>query len=169
MALVLIETIELGATGVFSVEFASIPQDGTDLLLVGSSRISRTTGFAGNVSIKLNGTTATDFNYMELLGYGSVAGYSGTTSAHSVSGNTAVSTTNTFGSFEIRIPNYTSSVSKSLSSMAVTENNSSGSTNQYYEQLKAGSYTPTSPITSMQLSVGWSWELYSSFSLYKIF
>lgn len=164
----LIETITLGSSAA-SIEFTSIPQDGTDLVLVLSGRITQNASY-WQMEMQFNGDTGSNYAWRSLYGdgSGSVASTNSTTTSIRVGyvqANSASSLANTFNSQQIVIPNYASSAAKSTSSESVTENNST-STRAW---LAAGSWTGTSAITSIKLeSAGFDFMQYSTASLYKI-
>jgi hypothetical protein len=160
----LIETKTL-TTAAAEIGFTSIPQDGTDLLMLCSLRMSRaTTG--GTTNIKLNGSTA-NFSRRRLVGSGSSA------SSQSSSDNVGIlftdggnQTANTFGNHAIYFPNYTGSTNKSFSVDSVDENNATES----YQVLTAGLWSNTAAITSIALydEGASNWVVGSTISLYKI-
>jgi hypothetical protein len=159
----LIESKTLG-TAQASIEFTSIPQDGTDLVLLISARSSQS--FTGdNLYISFNGTT-TDYSRRQLRGNGSSA-----SSASDEPRRFAVypgnsSTSNTFGNATLYIPNYTSNVAKSYSSDSVGENNATLAE----QSIIAGLWNRTDAITSITISDddGGNLVAGSTISLYKI-
>ena len=161
---VLLERIELNASAA-SVTFSNIPQSGyTDLKIVASPRGTVSIGSAG-LNIQFNGLT-TNLSWRRLLGNGSAASSASSTGGARIAeleGSDA--TANTFGNYEVYIPNYTSSNFKSFSSDAVNETNATTE----YMGLYAGLWSATSAITSITLvpSSG-SLAQYSTFSLYGI-
>jgi hypothetical protein len=160
-----IETIEI-TNITSSITFSNIPQGYTDLKLVGSVRSN-----VGN---------AYDFIYFYLNtpGVGAYTqrlvradGSSASSQANIVSyyplqminGNGA--TSNTFGSFEVYIPNYRGSAEKSFSVDIVSETFAAG----IYMDLQAGRWNQTAAITAMTLASGSGPYLpYSTFTLYGI-
>ncbi len=127
---VLLERTELNATAA-SVTFANIPQTGyTDLKIVLSARTDSANVYR-NVFISFNGNTSS-FSSRELYGTGSATG-SGNSSSSPGGGqgvgyvNGTTTTASTFSNNEIYIPNYTSSVAKSMSSDFTVENNATSS------------------------------------------
>ena len=158
---VLLERTELNASAA-SVTFANIPQTGyTDLKIVVSAR----TDFAGNTAnlyLRPNNLT-TNLSQRELYGTGSTA--TSTTDAHlglPVVGASA--TANTFGNYEVYIPNYTSSNNKSFSFDSVTENNATA----VLTMLSAGLWSQTAAITSIVFTADGNLVAGSTFSLYGI-
>jgi hypothetical protein len=145
-----------GSSGVLT--FSTIPSTYTDLVLKYSLRSD--TGGNTEMTIKLNSTVITQRN---LLGNGSTA--SSTTNAYTVV-NATGSTASTYTSGEIYIPNYLSTVAKSLSSDAVEENN--GTTAR--AQLTAGlASTVTSAVTTINLTdLYGNWTTASTAYLYGV-
>jgi hypothetical protein len=159
MTMTLIETKTLG-TAAASIEFTSIPQDGTDLVVKVSSRIDTTTFFA---LISFNGSTA-NFTSRRLHGDGSASSASYTTGRVLwTSGST--DTSNTFGNADIYIPNYAGATNKSYSCDSVSENNSTTA----YQNLMAGLWSQTAAITSLAITANsGNFVAGSTISLYKI-
>jgi hypothetical protein len=147
---VLLEKITVGAAGVASVTFANIPQTGyTDLVIKGSARSLRASDEDG-MAFGINGTGAT--NWQLLSGNGSSAS-TGTLSSLGFGAAFvgripgANATANTFGNFELYLPNYTSSIAKSYSTDAVTENNGSTA----YASFVAAYQSNTAAVSSVIL------------------
>jgi hypothetical protein len=143
---VLLEKITVGAAGAASVTFSGIPQTGyTDLVVKVSARGTDSSVYAG-IYVSFNGTAYNSTGRF-IEGDGSSAS-SGTFSNGAISfiaGATA--TSNTFGSTELYIPNYTGSTNKSYSSDGVGENNATLA----LAQLNAGLWSNTAAITSITL------------------
>ena len=102
------DTVTVGSGGASSIDFTSIPQTYTDLLLKVSAR---SVGSTGEIRLEFNGVT-TGYSGRYIQGNGSTAtsGVEGAT--HSLYlGENAYSTytSNVFTSGEFYIPNYTSS------------------------------------------------------------
>jgi hypothetical protein len=160
----LIQTVTVGASGATSVDFTSIPQGYTDLLILYSGRSTRSAGgddlyirFNGlstNLSSRDpygNGTSATAFNDASIA----YVGY--------FTGDTA--TVSTFSNGSIYIPNYTASVAKSISGDAVSENNATAAT----QLFGTGLWNSSAPITQISIyALNGNWKQYSSASLYGI-
>jgi hypothetical protein len=155
----LIQTIALTSNAA-SVEFASIPQTFTDLVLFISARTVTENNF-NDFGINLGGTQTN----RRLQGNGSSVSSSVTT-GYLVLGltNTSVHTANTFSNSFVYIPNYTSSNAKVLSAEGVIENNAS----QAEQGIFAGLTTTTSAITALAGGSGADLVAGSSFSLYGI-
>ena len=144
----LVSTVTVGAGGVQFIDFTSIPQTGKDLLVVWSYRneIAATTAYA---SMRLNGVTTSNYSMRSLGGNGSSAfsQNDADTSIRLVYGAGNSTTANTFGSHAYYISNYTSSTNKTISIDSVYENNATTA----HAMIVAGSFTTSSPITSVRL------------------
>jgi hypothetical protein len=163
MTMQLIETKTLG-TAAASIEFTSIPQDGTDLFLLISGRGSNAE-VTSYVEVSFNGSTSS-FTQRSLGGTGSTAN-SFTIPARFLGetvGNGA--TSNTFGNLRVYIPNYSGSTNKSFSTDGVGENNATTA----QQNLTAGLWSNTAAITSVTVSAlsGANLLTGSTISLYKI-
>ena len=138
------------ATAAASIEFTSIPSTFTDLVIVSSLRTdnnpdSATYGLAG---LSINGSTA-NLTQRFLSGTGNIV-VSGSGTAINIVTAGSTNTANTFGNFAVYIPNYTSSVAKSISIDNVTENNATVA----YQTLFAGLWNSTSVISSFAFTAG---------------
>ena len=164
----LIATTTVGAGGASSIDFASIPQTYTDLLLVMSMRTNRAS-VADYAAISFNASTSS-FSLRAVSGSGSAASSAYYTSSPDsrivgqVVGDS--STASVFSSGSLYIPNYTSSNNKSYSWDASRENNATANE----MSLGAGLWSNTAAITSIAIT---SWgsatiQQYSSVSLYGI-
>jgi hypothetical protein len=163
----LIESKTLG-TAQASIEFTSIPQDGTDLVLVFSCRANVPDNYA-NTGIRFNGDTASNYSSRLLFGLGSgtPSSTSTTTTYVAFAYSTGTSATaSTFGSSAVYIPNYTGSTTKSVSMDSVSENNATTA----IQALTAALWTGTAAITSLRLFLPGGENLLadSTASLYKI-
>jgi len=165
MSLSLVSTVTVGSGGAASIDFTSIPQTGTDLLVVISGRTDEAY-FISGIYPKINGTSGYPAGSMKLLyGTGSSAVSQSENFANRSFLNGGNSTANTFGSVSFYFSNYASSLDKSVSADGVTENNATSA----YQTITAGKYTTTSPITSLQLAPdGANFVQYSTASLYTI-
>jgi hypothetical protein len=155
------------ATAAASIEFTSIPQDGTDLLVLISSRSARAASVS-DTGIRFNSDTASNFTSRRLFGDGSNAFSDPITNTFAYVGinpaNTA--TASTFGNFEIHIPNYTGATAKSISVSSVGEQNGTTA----YQFIIAGLWSGTAAITTLTLldANGQNLSVGSTVSLYKI-
>jgi hypothetical protein len=145
----LIASVTVGSGGALSVDFTSIPQTYSDLVLKVSIR---NTGTDGNVVINLNSLTfrADIGNARNLLGVsgGSAISQTGAGPGYSLYSNVNAHTANTFSSSEIYIPNYTSTNHKAMSSDSAQEDNSTDSIRGFLAILM----TLTDPITFFSIS-----------------
>jgi len=164
---VLLERITVGEAGAASVTFNNIPQSGyTDLKIVCSGR-TVDTGSQANMLLTFNGITTAYYD-KALAGNGSSASSFGDSNNSSMAAayvNTSGTTANTFGNYEVYIPNYTSSNYKSFSVDSVVENNA---TSAVAATLTAGLWQNTAAITSVSFAGGYNFKQYSTFSLYGL-
>ena len=161
---VLLETIALTQSAA-SVTFDNLPTSGyTDLKIVASARSTYVANF-DFISMRLNGVT-TGYSARALYGTGSSALSATLSSLYAGDIPASTSTSSTFGNHEIYIPNYRSSVNKSISFDSAAENNATAA----YLFLTAGLSTITTPITSIELFSGnsQSFVANSTFSLYGV-
>jgi len=156
------------STATASVTFSAIPATYTDLVLRASARGSD----AGNnapFNIQINGDTGS--NYSRIRTYG----YSGTAYSNLSAGATAYvdsaffnlgsTTTDTFASIELYIPNYLTTTSKQISGSNAMENNATTAINDMHAVL----YQGTSPITSLGfIHASGNYVAGSSFYLYGV-
>jgi hypothetical protein len=158
MTMKLIETKTLVSTATL-IEFTSIPQIYTDLFLLASLR-SNANDTPNDTYFTFNGIAPSAAKL--LYGTGSDRGPSNSFLAISNGGNT---TANTFSNISLYIPNYTSSVNKSLSLNSVMETNASFS----FQNIAAGLWSNTAAITSVRfLVLVGSYVAGSTISLYGI-
>jgi hypothetical protein len=162
----LIESKILG-TAQSSIEFTSIPQDGTDLVVCVSLRSAKVDLLDG-VQFRFNGDTGSNYTSRQLYGTGSgVDSSAGTISSGNVGPTSAAnSTSNTFGNQVMYIPNYTGSTAKSVSCDSVQESNQTES----YIHIVAALWTGTAAITSLTIfsAASANFVVGSTISLYKI-
>ena len=139
----LIETKTL-ATAASNIEFTSIPQNFTDLVIVASVRSLETTLGNASLEIRPNGSTA---NGSGRWLYGSGTTPSSITVSRVDGGfiSNSAATSDTFSSTSIYVPNYTSSSNKSFSADGVQENNATLS----YQALVASLWSNSAAITSL--------------------
>jgi hypothetical protein len=138
------------ATAAASIEFTSIPQTFTDLVLVFAFRSDRgSPQFDDALNVVFNNIT-TGYTNRELRGSGSAASSStpATTSVFAGFIPAGIATANTFGSGGLYIPNYTAAINKSVSTDGVLERNDTLA----YQQIMAGLWSNTAAITSIKLS-----------------
>jgi hypothetical protein len=154
--------VEVGSAGASSIDFTSIPQGYTDLLIKASLRGSTN----GNIDMfcEFNGVT-TGYTFRWISGDGASAGSATNTTRNSGFMTMNNDTANTFASNDIYIPNYTGGNNKTSSFDGVTENNATTA----YQVLGARLSTITSAITSIKVSPSpGNFVQYSSATLYGI-
>lgn len=159
--------VTVGSGGASSIDFTSIPNTYTDLVVKVSSR-SGAAGVNDTIALQFNGDTGANYSRRQLYGTGSAAGsdsQSGMDRAQSAPTNGNGSTANTFSSTEFYIPNYTSSAQKSISNESVQETNASTA----YMGLMANLWTGTSAITSIKVfAQGGNFLQYTTAYLYGV-
>jgi len=161
-----LETVTLTGTE-STILLDAIPAGYTDLLVVGSLRTTRSDGNQSQIGILLNGV-GTSMSGRNLAGSGSAATTFSRATPYVIIGSAPASTftANTFGSFSLYLPNYTSSSNKSFSADTVTENNATLSE----QAIVAGLWSNTAAITSITFTElnGHSYVANSSVSIYGI-
>jgi hypothetical protein len=168
MSYTLIERKEL-TDAASSIEFTGIPQFYTDLIVLASLRNNRPGSVAEDYGVFFNGDTNSSNNSArQLLGTGTSA-LSRSAYNYGAITSSSGSTSNTFSSVSIYVPNYSSSTAKSASVDVVAENNGT----EAYQAITDRLWTGTSPITSLRISNGDSggtnsFVAGSSISLYGI-
>ena len=147
----LISSVTVGSGGAANIEFTSIPQTYTDLLVKLSGRSSRSAAVGEEFLLTFN-NNGSNYSERQLRGDGSSAisqTFSGS-SIQQLGQPGAGATANTFGNWEFYIPNYAGSNNKSISLDGVTENNAA----QAYTYLEAGLWADSAAITSIKISAG---------------
>lgn len=172
--MVLIETKTVGAGGVATLEFTSIPQTFTDLYFTFSLRSSQAFASYATLYYQFNGSTS-GYSSRDLFVFGTNSPASGSYTTGTVGGVTygrmgdgqypmANITANTFGSMSMYIPNYTGSTNKSWSIDSSGESNSSSQE----QALIAGLWSNTAAITSVKFADSGNFVEGSTISLYGI-
>jgi|LakMenEpi03Aug12_release.lakeMendotaPanAssembly.Ray.scaffolds.fasta_scaffold894859_2 hypothetical protein len=158
-------------TATASVTFSSIPATYTDLVVRWSARSAQANATT-RININLNGVSGTSYSFTKLQATGTSASSANISGfdkwwGEYVSANNA--TSNTFGSGELYLPNYLSTVNKPASFFSVAENNTTANGDWYVSAL-ASLATITSAITSVALTLntGDNFMTGSSFYLYGI-
>jgi hypothetical protein len=158
----LIQTVTVGSGGAASIDFTSIPQNFTDLQVVLSGRAAN--AGTGNATISFNGSSS-NFSWRLLYGNGSSTASGNGTSNLIGAISTSSSTSNTFSSCQVYIPNYVGSTNKSFSTDSVFENNSTTA----FQDIWANLWSQTAAITSISLGTNaGNFVEYSTASLYGI-
>jgi hypothetical protein len=172
MSQTLIQTVTVGAGGAASIDFTSIPANYTDLFVVFSIRGSVSAGVS-NVKLTFNGSTS-GYSGRTFMGFGSGSGYSETNidqfstpwpfiNFYANVGST--STSDSFSSGSIIVPNYAGSSYKSVGIDWVNENNATSA----WCGINAALWSNTAAITSLSLGAyTGNFVQYSSVSLYGI-
>lgn len=160
----LIESKTLASAAAF-IEFTSIPQTFTDLLVFVSIRTSNTNVPYNNQLILFNGSSA-NFSARRMFGGGNNDIFNGTSTNNVglIPSNTA--TSNTFGNVSIYIANYTSNSNKSYYVESAMENNATFS----YTELIGGLWSNSAAINSLRITGEISSDIMagSTVSLYGI-
>ncbi len=156
-----IATVTVGSGGAASIEFNSIPQTYTDLVIKSTSR-----GNGSFVRAEFNGDTGGNYSARFVRGNGSTSASSTQTFIIPDVSNASSWTANTFSNSEMYIPNYNvSGIAKSTSTDLVSENNAT----ENYMALVASNWTGTDAITSIRIFIGsGTLDEGSIFSLYGI-
>lgn len=139
----LIASSTVGSGGASDITFSAIPATYTDLVVKASLRGSRS-DFYDSLDVEFNGSAGSS---RYLYGDGSAAGSASFATRIRVQLVGSTATSNTFGNFEMYVPNYTSSNNKSTSIDAVGENNATDA----YANLSAGLWSSSAAITSIKL------------------
>lgn len=164
----LISTVTVGAGGATSIDFTSIPQIYTDLVILVSARSSVATATdswdsSQTYGPRINGGAPTP-SQITIVGTGSAT--NPYTNARIQWGAIpgAGSTANIFSNLTIYLPNYTSSTTKRYLAEYANENNATA----VWLGASFGYVTDSNPITSMRLGGGSSMVSGSTASLYGI-
>jgi len=160
----LIASVTVGAGGASAIEFTNIPQSYNDLVVRLSARGTNAAVVIAPVLYFNNDTAAGSFT--SLIGNGSTASSNRATgyidSGVISSGN---ATSNTFGNFELYIPNYTGNTNKPVNSSSVAENNAT----EGYVNARALLWSNTAAITAIKFTLGaGNYAQYSTANLYGI-
>jgi hypothetical protein len=163
MTIKLVSTVTIGVGGASQINFGSIPQDATDLLVQVSGRGTTT---ASTATLTFNGVTTTTYSSKWMLGTGSAtsAGQESAVSAITCQKlvNPSSYTASTFSSGNIFIANYAGSAIKSVLIETVGENNAAANG----LAAQAGRWSGTAAITGLALTAAWAEG--STISLYTI-
>ena len=149
-----------------SVTFSAIPATFTDLVLRCSTRDTNAAQWV-SAFLQVNSTTSS-YSYTYLRGNGSavVSQFDTAQAKFFVANNNGSgSTSSTYASFEIYIPNYAGTTNKVISSNAAGEDNS---TSPVYLANIAGLLSNTAAVTSLTVLASTSFLSTSSFYLYGL-
>jgi hypothetical protein len=164
------------STTASSVTFSAIPSTYKDLVLRFSAR-SNAAGVTDAIGdIRINGATTSLYSNVTIYGDGaSAASYlsSSATYIQSFTVSAANATSNTFGSVELYLPNYTSTTQfKPVGANSAAESNATTATAWYWNGATAGLYRESAnAITEINIAMrasGSSFVSGSSFYLYGI-
>jgi hypothetical protein len=162
MTMSLVSTVTVGSGGASSIEFTSIPQDGTDLVLLTSFCMNDTGAVTQNF-LTFNGSTV-NYSRRGLFGSGSSVSSTTGTTRKVIFGTVTTNTANTFSNNSIYVANYTAAQNKSFSIDQVTENNATAA----YQEILAGLWSDTAAITTITITGDTNFLQHSTASLYKI-
>jgi hypothetical protein len=164
----LIQRIDVGSGGIGTITFANIPQDGTDLVIVHSTRTnSGPVNPWDPIGIAFNSDfTYTNYVSKNLFGIGNSYGSNGDQNVRAGFASEQSNTANTFSTNVSYIPNYSRNGIKVVSTDGATENNGTLA----IICLTASKWSGGSAVTSLSLYApnGASFQQYSSASLYKV-
>lgn len=154
-------------TGQFDIQFTSIPQTYTDLIVRISGR-STNASAATDIGVYINSEGGSNYSWTRLRGDGATPisnrNSSGNSWAPGTSLNASTSTANTFSNIEIYLPNYTSTTHNKCGNMfSAMETNGSVA----YINSVALLRSATAAITTVGLKTG-DWTAGSTFYLYGI-
>lgn len=154
----LINAQTVGAGGVSSITFASIPQNMTDVIIVYS-------GIEAGLSITFNGNTSAQYSRRYLYGTGSsVTSGSGSSESAFSAAFTYWGAAGELLSGTAYIPNYSSAANKIISVDMITERNATNS----IIQLFTGRLANTAAVTSITLTGLGTIPQYSTAYLYGL-
>jgi hypothetical protein len=158
MTMTLIQTTTVTTAGVTAIAFTGIPQTFTDLMFLVSTR--HTTS-APDATLRINGAT-TNLTNRRIYGDGTNATSDASTSIRFLT-NPSTATANTFANSSIYIPNYSSSIHKSVLADSVNETNATAA----FTLMQMGIYANNAAITDVSIEGG-TFVVGSSASLYGI-
>jgi hypothetical protein len=162
-----IQTVTIGAGGQAAIEFTSIPQTYTDLVIKLSVRSSDTqdTGNVG-MNMRINAAT-TGYSGLVMYGYGSTVGsYASNTQSIGTIITGGAGVTSMFSNSQVHIPNYADSNAKSYSVDGVATINSTTLSESYSIGKNQSSTSAISSLT-FTCSSG-NFVQYSTATLYGI-
>jgi hypothetical protein len=161
-----ISEVIVGATPSATISFTSIPSTYTDLKLVISARTNRASD-GDYIYLSLNGSQADSGKYMK--GYGTTED-SGTVSDNYITIPSTNNTASTFSNYQIYIPNYTNTTTKSISSLGTLENmNATSNALSFGAFIWSSTSASTSAVSSITLTGRFgSFVQYSRATLYGI-
>ena len=161
MTMRLIETVTVGAVGISSIIFTNIPQDGSDLLLLTSTRDNNAAAIQ-TLEFTINDDK---LDTISIRATGSIIISSTSRSEMALANNSTASAANTFNNARIYIGDYTSSSKHGMLFESVTATNDITNNRLGFD---FGADTILAPVTSLALISQNTFVQYSSASLYKI-
>jgi hypothetical protein len=156
MSMTLVQTVTVGAGGASSIQFSSIPQTGTDLMVLISSRA---TNGDSAMNLRFNNSTS-NLNMVVLTTVSSPSAFTSTGQVGNLNLND--STADTFGNTQIYVSNYGTSANKCFYTDGVTENNGTIAV----RQIQTGLWSNSAAVTTF--GVFGTFAQHSSASLYLI-
>ena len=144
-----ISSVTVGSGGASNIEFTSIPNSYTDLVILHSLR-GESAGPLG-VKINFNGST-TSMSGRSIETNGVNIGSDTLTQMYSGAAPGSTQTANTFSNGTIYIPNYAGTNNKPSSADTVSESNSA-SASQAYLHFNANLWSNTNAITTVTLAL----------------
>lgn len=160
----LIQTITVPSGGSATIQFSSIPQTYTDLVLLLSGRTTYS-AIADDMALYFNGVTT---NRTSRFLYGNGASATSTTNPDNHGGTMTADTASVYawGNAQIYIPNYTStSVQKHYVSESVAETNGATS----YQDMATGIWASTAAITSIEIPTAGGRGVYKQYSVASLY
>ena len=146
-----ISAVTVGSGGVSNIEFTSIPNTYTDLVVKLSLRQTSTSGGA-QLGLRFNGDTGNNYTrnliYADHGGIVNIAGGTNEPYARFAFEQSSNYTASTFGNFQIYIPNYAGNKYKSFQSDSV---NASNSSSFYATAIYSGFWNSAAAITNIHL------------------
>lgn len=167
-------TVTVGSGGAANIEFTGITGSYTDLVVKLSARSTGTGDLTTYVDMIINSDTGAYYDQLNVSGnLNSTVNNQKWTNQNSFyvyQINTSSSTSTTFSNTEIYLPNYTSTVNKSISVDGIADSNTSSSGNRGLA-FSAGLYHPASnvAITALKFTPsGGNFAEFTTASIYGI-
>lgn len=171
MAVTLIAHTEVGSGGAVTFDFSSIPSTYSDLKLVVSSRIGGANK-TNYIAVQFNGITTTTYSETEVYAASNSpasASRSDVTSFIFARTITSANTADTFGSFEMYVPNYANTSYNKQVILDYTSEANSSTTDDFRLGLAAQLWRNTAAINRIVLDPnGGDFLQYSTATLYGI-
>lgn len=164
-----IASVTVGANSPATIDFTSIPQTFTDLMLYTSIRSSRSSANQDQLLYRFNGSAA-GVRFLTLEGRPAtptIVSFTDTTVMYAGANPASTATASVYGNCCIYITNYTGSGYKTSSVDLVSEFNATGP----YQTIGTNLWSSTSPVNSINLyleTAGSTFVQYSTATLYGI-